>query len=73
MCVQVVLKGRNWEIPAGSVVKSLICLGTGSYGSVYLATYLGSKVRNCCLCVFKCCLRRVLMQPTGRPELEVYR
>jgi hypothetical protein len=24
-----------------------------------------------CLCVFKCCLRSILMQRTGRPELEV--
>jgi hypothetical protein len=25
---------------------------------------------NSVLCVFKCCLRSILMQPTGRPELE---
>jgi hypothetical protein len=31
----------------------------------------GTRACNCCLCVFKCCLRSILMQPTGRPELEV--
>ncbi len=29
------------------------------------------NVRDCCLLVFKCCLRSLLMQPAGRPELEV--
>jgi succinyl-CoA synthetase beta subunit len=31
------------------------------------------SARNCCLCVFKCCLRSILMQPTGRHELKVSR
>jgi hypothetical protein len=44
----------------------------GLYSQPLLPCYVAAeRVRNCCLCMFKCCLRSVLMQPTGRPELEV--